>query len=52
MPTNEEEIFEFTRAINNFVRQKDYESSLILLDDLKNYITTLKKEDNKSCQTP
>lgn len=39
----EENIASFTRGIKDFLRQKDFSSALILVDDLKRYIIELKR---------
>lgn len=43
----EENVAGFTRDIKIFLRQKDFASALILLNDLKKYIMELKKQINK-----
>ena len=40
----EENVGSFTRDIKNFLRQKDYESAIILLDDLTKYVRLLKMD--------
>lgn len=39
----EENIHGFTRDIKEFLRVNDFESAIILVDDLKRYIIALKK---------
>lgn len=41
----EENIASFTRDIKDFLRQKDFTSALILVDDLKRYIIELEKDN-------
>ena len=47
--TNEQEenVSGFTRDIKNFLRQKDFDSALILVNDLKKYIKEMKRNNGK-----
>ena len=45
----EENVNGFTRDIKDFLRQKDFTSALILVSDLRKYITNRKKSDKKYC---
>lgn len=44
----EENVSGFTRDIKNFLRQEDFESSIILVVDLKKYIMKLRR--NLKCK--
>ena len=39
----EENIHGFTGDMKRFLRQGDFESAIILIDDLKNYVLEIKK---------